>query len=71
MIYKENKLVCSVCGSEDIEVKGWFNPNFLNINTTCVNFDISEEEDCYCNNCCLNRPLVLKSEQNEKIEENI
>jgi len=39
------KIVCSECGSDDILLKMWFNPN----NGEPQGWD--EDEECYCNKC--------------------
>ncbi|HPC10137.1 MAG TPA: hypothetical protein PLN85_03600 [archaeon] len=50
-------LVCSECGSEDIEVKTWVNPNTNEIGDVVSN----EEEDCWCNDCQEHCTLKLKT----------
>ena len=43
------KLYCSECGSDEVEMKMWVNPNTDEIGGECS--DTSEEEDCWCKNC--------------------
>lgn len=45
--------VCKECGSANIEVKAWVNPNTREITEVdpCMNID----NECYCNNCECNR----------------
>ncbi len=44
-----NTLYCSECGSNDVEVKMWVNPNTDRIGGECST--PLEEEDCWCYNC--------------------
>lgn len=44
-----NTLYCSECGSSEVDMKMWVNPNTNNISGDCSNRD--EEEDCWCNTC--------------------
>lgn len=44
-----NTLYCSECGSNDVEIKMWVNPNTDEIGDEC-NTSL-EEEDCWCKNC--------------------
>lgn len=73
------KLYCSVCGSSNIEIKMWMNPNTKEIGDKCS--DISEEEDCWCITCEKHVKLLTLSQlweklgdipvnDNEEIEEN-
>jgi len=39
------KIVCAVCGSDNILEKSWFNPN------TGENFGWDESDECYCKQC--------------------
>ena len=39
------KIVCAVCGSDNIMEKSWFNPN------TGESFGWDESDECYCNHC--------------------
>lgn len=42
-------LHCADCGSSDVEMTMWVNPNTEKI--SCQTSDRFEEEDCWCNNC--------------------
>ena len=46
------KYVCSVCGSDDIEVKAWVKANTPNDEDWCV-VEWCEDEipECWCNDC--------------------
>ena len=44
------KIVCGVCGSDNIMERSWFNPN------TGENFGWDESDECYCNSCKCMRP---------------
>lgn len=74
-----NTLYCSVCGSLNIEIKMWINPNTKEIGDKCS--DISEEEDCWCKSCEKHIELLTLSQlweklgdipvnENDEIEEN-
>ena len=39
------EIICSECGSANIWLKMWFNPN------TGESFGWDESDECYCNNC--------------------
>lgn len=39
--------ICGICGSNDIEVEMWVNPNTMEIN---IDVDTSSDS-CWCNNC--------------------
>jgi hypothetical protein len=39
--------LCSNCGSDNVEMKAWVNPNTDDVGDTVS----TEEEDCYCNDC--------------------
>lgn len=41
------KVICKQCGSTDIQVKYWCNPNTFRI----VDVASGEENDCWCENC--------------------
>ena len=41
------KFVCSICGSDDIEVKAWVKAN----NDEVVEWCVDEFPECWCNNC--------------------
>ena len=43
-----SKYVCSVCGSDDIEVKAWVKPNNED---KVVEWCEDEIPECWCNNC--------------------
>lgn len=42
-----SKYVCRECGSEDIQVKMWANPNTNEIDELCDD----EFPECWCNQC--------------------
>ena len=44
-INAHNKIVCAVCGSDDIMLKNWYNPNTLEA------FGWDESEECFCKHC--------------------
>ena len=46
--------LCSNCGSDNVEMKAWVNPNTDDIGDTIS----SEDEDCYCNDCDGNHELL-------------
>lgn len=58
------KIVCSVCGSEDVQAKVWTKPN-ENFDRTCDFIDelIAEPADCWCCNCEENQKLVIVEEE--------
>lgn len=41
------KVICRECGSTDIQVKYWCNPNTFKI----IDVSDGEETECWCNNC--------------------
>lgn len=59
-----SKIVCSVCGSDDVQAKVWTKPN-ENFEKTCDFIDelIAEPADCYCCNCGENQKLVIVDEK--------
>lgn len=44
-----HKLYCSQCGSGNVEVHTWINPNTGEITQSPM--QITDEEDCWCNVC--------------------
>ena len=40
------KFVCKHCGSDDVEIRVWMNPNTGQCGTDC-----EDNGECYCNNC--------------------
>lgn len=54
------KVVCSVCGSEDVQAKVWTKPN-ENFERTCDFIDelIAEPADCWCCQCEENQKLTI------------
>jgi hypothetical protein len=66
-----DKIVCTACGSSDVELKAWVKPNE---NCECTHPDdlsdyLSKAEDCFCNNCGENVPLKMKDENNAEEEQ--
>lgn len=61
------KIVCSVCGSEDVQAKVWTKPN-ENFDRTCDFIDelIAEPADCWCCHCEENQKLVIIEEGNNE-----
>ena len=61
------KIVCSVCGSEDVQAKVWTKPN-ENFERTCDFIDelIAEPADCWCCNCEENQKLIIVEEVNNE-----
>lgn len=55
-----SKIVCSVCGSDDVQAKVWTKPN-ENFDRTCDFIDelIAEPADCWCCNCEENQKLII------------
>lgn len=50
-------LVCSECGSPDVEIRQWVKPNENNIpgGNDCL-----DKDDCWCNNCEGHNSLEIK-----------
>lgn len=46
-----SKYVCSVCGSDNIEVKAWVKANTLNDEECVVEWCEDELPECWCNDC--------------------
>lgn len=61
------KVVCSVCGSDDVQAKVWTKPN-ENFERTCdfINELISEPADCWCCNCEENQQLKIVEDETSK-----
>lgn len=55
-----SKIVCSVCGSSDVQAKVWVKLN-ENCETTTEFLDemIREPADCWCCNCEENQKLII------------
>jgi DNA-directed RNA polymerase subunit RPC12/RpoP len=51
--------VCSECGSSNIEMKAWVNPNTNEIFDTIS----TDQEDCWCNDCEEHYALDTKKEE--------
>lgn len=51
------KYVCSICGSDDIQVKAWADPNENRI------FDWADESDCWCEKCQDHTPYEYKEDK--------
>lgn len=47
---KKTKLVCSVCGGDNIAVRTWTNPN-KNFTPTDILKFVEDEDDIWCNDC--------------------
>lgn len=45
-----SKFVCKNCGSENVEIKAWVNPNTNECNQTHF-IDEVEDEDTWCTDC--------------------
>ena len=55
-------IVCTACGSSDVELKAWVKPNE---NCQCTHPDdlhdyLDNPDDCFCNNCQQNVALKTK-----------
>lgn len=63
------KVVCSVCGSEDVQTKVWTKPN-ENFERTCDFIDelIAEPADCWCCQCEENQKLIIVDKDDESEE---
>ena len=69
MSYNNKLLVCSDCGSQDVDVKVW-----ANVNEVCKGIPLEEyqdtEENAYCNSCNTEQRSLNKAEFSvEKKEE--
>lgn len=47
--------VCSECGSENVQIRGWFNPNTQKVVESCA----FEAEDNWCEDCEKHVELTL------------
>lgn len=61
-------IVCTTCGSSDVELKAWVK---LNEDCKCTHPDdlsgyLSKTEDCFCNNCEKNVSLEIKNKSEEE-----
>ncbi len=54
---------CKKCGSSNVEIRTWINPNTLEV-TSLSDIDtiISEESDCWCKECDDNAELIATEE---------
>ena len=62
-----NTLYCADCGSSEVEMKMWVNPNTDSISDDCS--DRLEEEDCWCNNHIGHARLLTLEELWDKFSE--
>ena len=62
-----SKIVCSVCGSDDVQAKVWVKLN-ENYETTTEFIDemIREPADCWCCNCEENQKLIIIEEEKKQ-----
>ncbi len=51
-------LYCSECGSTDVQVKLWANPNSKDLDLQSIPLSYLTEEHCYCNDC--HKEVALK-----------
>lgn len=67
-----SKIVCSVCGSSDVQAKVWVRLN-ENCETTTDFIDemIREPADCWCCNCEENQKLIIANEEENQDKNNI
>ena len=65
---ESNRLVCADCGSEDVQVRAWVNPNLSVLSNDDLEFDPNESEDTWCNDCEEHSGIVLKSEYEKEDE---
>ena len=65
------KIVCSVCGSEDVQAQVWvkLNENFRTT-TEFVDEMIREEAYCWCCQCEENRKLIIQESKETISPEN-
>lgn len=63
----ENTLYCENCGSTDVEMKMWVNPNTSEIGDDCSSR--KEAGDCFCNECQDNTRLLTLPELWERFED--
>ena len=65
---KKTKLIevwqCSVCKSENVQIRQWVNPNTNEVD----NGSDLETEDCWCQDCEDHTELVLKRKRVKIIE---
>ena len=66
-----SKIVCSVCGSSDVQAKVWVRLN-ENCETTTDFIDemIREPADCWCCNCEENQKLIIVNEEENEPSQN-
>ena len=51
------KYVCSKCGSANIQIQMWVNPN-----TQEVMNDVNDESECWCEDCLNYEKYLIKKE---------
>ena len=56
MSFNMNKLVCSNCGGDNVEVEAWVNPNTLEFSS------FKESEFGWCNGCDEHYELITQDE---------
>lgn len=54
------KVVCSECGSDDVQQKMWVNPNTNEIDGTAY----LDNEDSYCKDCQAHNDLITEEQWN-------
>ena len=62
---KSDYLVCEICGSRDVQVKAWIDPNTNEICDECW----GDKEDCWCCDCQENVYLTFESEWIKHVNE--
>ncbi|MFI3293850.1 MAG: hypothetical protein SNI70_10085 [Rikenellaceae bacterium] len=51
---------CKKCGSTNVEVRTWVNPNTLEVASLLdIHTIISEQADCWCKECDDNAELII------------
>lgn len=63
----DKTLYCAECGSTNVDIKMWVNPNTGMISGTCS--DLDEEDDNWCNNCENHVQLLTLKELWERFSE--
>ena len=65
------KIICSICGSENVEIRTWIKCNSAESTTTQIvdaTFNSIEDvypEDCWCNECQEHTVLNVEREKND------
>ena len=59
------KIVCSQCGSSDVQMLAWIDANTYKFKG--FQSDITEEDDCYCENCKSHQSLEESDEDLENL----